>query len=101
MNTKFNKIVKTAAMGIFFMALLMNVKVSLTDPFVSISNDALAQSSSSSSSNPPSCEAQYTEDFKLTDLSKWCGSYFTFWQDCEYVQGAMCPCTYVEEEDCV
>ncbi len=50
MKTRFNKIVKTAAVGIFFMALLMNVKVSLTDPFVSLSNDALAQTSSSSSS---------------------------------------------------
>lgn len=64
MNTKFNKIVKTAAVGIFFMALLMNVKVSLTDPFVSVSNDALAQTSSSSSSNgmPPTTASECKED---------------------------------------
>ncbi len=46
MNEKLSKITKTAAVGIFFMALLLNVKVSLTDPFVTISNDAVAQSSS-------------------------------------------------------
>ncbi|REG78476.1 hypothetical protein C8N25_1339 [Algoriphagus antarcticus] len=50
MNTKLKKIAKTAAIGIFFMALFLNVKLSLTDPFVTISNDALAQTSSSSSS---------------------------------------------------
>lgn len=50
MKTKFSKILKTAAVGTFFIALLMNVKLSLTDPFLTVSNDALAQSSSSSSS---------------------------------------------------
>lgn len=49
MKTKFNKITKIAAVGIFFLALMMNVKVSLTDPFLRISNDAIAQTSSSSS----------------------------------------------------
>ena len=47
MKLNFNKIAKIGAAGIFFMALLMNVKVSLTDPFVNIENAALAQSSSS------------------------------------------------------
>lgn len=60
MNTKFNKIAKTAAVGIFFMALLMNVKVSLTDPFVTISNDALAQSTSSNSYGGVCCLMLYT-----------------------------------------
>ena len=50
MYTKLSKIAKTVAVGIFFMALLMNVKVSLTDPFVTVNNDVLAQTSSSSSS---------------------------------------------------
>ncbi|REG78473.1 hypothetical protein C8N25_1336 [Algoriphagus antarcticus] len=48
MNTKLKKIAKTAAVGIFFMALLMNVKVSLTDPFLTISNEVVAQTNSSS-----------------------------------------------------
>ena len=55
MNTKFNKIVKTAAVGIFFMALLMNVKVSLTDPFVTINNDVFAQYNISSGSGEVKC----------------------------------------------
>jgi hypothetical protein len=59
MNTKFNKIVKTAAVGIFFIALFFNVKLSLTDPFVSLSNDALAQSNSS---NP--CDAGDEKNFE-------------------------------------
>jgi hypothetical protein len=54
MNTNLKKIVKTAAVGIFFMALLMNVKVSLTDPFISISNEVIAQTTSSSSSSSSS-----------------------------------------------
>ncbi|PZX48680.1 hypothetical protein [Algoriphagus chordae] len=57
MNTKLNRLVKTAAIGIFFMALLMNVKLSLTDPFLTISNDALAQTSSSSSGGGITCPA--------------------------------------------
>lgn len=60
MNTKFNKIAKTAAVGIFFMALMMNVKVSLTDPFVFLSNDALAQTTSSSSSSSSSVKYCFT-----------------------------------------
>lgn len=71
MNTKFNKIVKTAAVGVFFMALFMNVKLSLTDPFVSINNDALAQSSSSGS-GPQTCYKTITDMESSSVL--FCGS---------------------------
>jgi hypothetical protein len=76
------------------MALFFNVKVSLTDPFIRIDNAALAQGSN------PSCENQYTDDFKLVDRGKWCGSYFTFYQTCEFFPGQKCACIYVDEEDC-
>lgn len=59
MNKKLNKIAKTAAVGIFFMALFLNVKLSLTDPFVTISNDVIAQSNSS---NP--CDAGDGKNFE-------------------------------------
>lgn len=48
MKSKINKIAKTLAIGVFFMALFFNVKVSLTDPFIKIDNAAVAQTSSSS-----------------------------------------------------
>ncbi|REG78468.1 hypothetical protein [Algoriphagus antarcticus] len=46
MNTKLKKIARTAAVGIFFIALFLNVKLSLTDPFINIDNAAIAQTSS-------------------------------------------------------
>jgi hypothetical protein len=49
MKTKVNKIAKTIAVGIFFMALFFNVKVSLEDPFFELDNMAIAQTSSSGS----------------------------------------------------
>ncbi|MEP0713789.1 MAG: hypothetical protein ABJ333_15545 [Algoriphagus sp.] len=62
MNTNLKKIVKTAAVGIFFMALFLNVKLSLTDPFINIDNAAIAQTTSSSSSVPIDCESQCRRD---------------------------------------
>jgi hypothetical protein len=41
------KIAKPLAIGVFFMALFFNVKLSLTDPFINLDNAALAQTSSS------------------------------------------------------
>jgi hypothetical protein len=51
MKSRINKFAKTIAIGIFFMALFFNVKLSLEDPFVRIDNKILAQTSSSTSSN--------------------------------------------------
>lgn len=47
MKSIIKKIAKPLAIGIFFMALFFNVKLSLTDPFINLDNAALAQSSSS------------------------------------------------------
>lgn len=47
MNTKFKKIAKLAAAGIFFLALFFNVKLTLENPFVNIDNAVLAQNTSS------------------------------------------------------
>lgn len=59
MKIKINRILKISAISVFFIALLMNVKLTLTDPFVTISNDALAQSTSSSS-NEDGCNSKTT-----------------------------------------
>jgi hypothetical protein len=48
MKSFIKKIAKPIAIGVFFMALFFNVKVSLEDPFVSLDNAALAQSDTSS-----------------------------------------------------
>jgi len=47
MKSKFNKIAKTIAVGIFFMALFLNVKFSLENPFLDLNSAVLAQSNSS------------------------------------------------------
>jgi len=51
MKTKVNKIAKVVAMGVFFMALFFNVKVSLDDPFIHLDNLVTAQTNSSSFQN--------------------------------------------------
>ncbi len=84
MKTKFNKIAKTAAVGIFFMALFFNVKVSLEDPFVTISNDALAQTSSSiDDSTAPIC---------CQEPREFCTDRFGFgYSDSTAKPGPTCP----------
>ncbi len=77
MKTKVNKIAKAFAVGIFFMALFFNVKSALEDPFISIDNAALAQSSSSSSGGESwiCCQSN----------SEGCGSYDgSMWFDRDY-----------------
>ncbi len=48
MRAKLSKIAKFIAVGIFFMTWFFNVKMSLEDPFIQISNLVLAQNSYSS-----------------------------------------------------
>lgn len=52
MKSKINKITKAVAIGIFFMALFFNVKVSLEDPFIKIDNAVMAQTSSGNCTSP-------------------------------------------------
>ncbi|WP_150450790.1 hypothetical protein [Arenibacter lacus] len=42
MNTKLRKLAKLAAAGLFLVALVINVKVTLDDPFVMLSEQAIA-----------------------------------------------------------
>lgn len=57
MKLNFKKIAKAMAIGVFFLALFLNIKVSLENPFIRIDNAALAQESS----NPPICCQQKDE----------------------------------------
>ena len=43
MNTKLRKITNIVAVGLFLMALAINVKVTLDDPFTIVNEEALAQ----------------------------------------------------------
>jgi len=45
MNTKLRKLVKLTATGLFLIALAINVKVTLDDPFVNLSEAAIAMGS--------------------------------------------------------
>lgn len=84
MKTKFNKIAKTIAIGIFFMALFFNVKVTLTDPFLKIDNAATAQSYSTNYANANwvCCQSKSTGCWAKD------GTYFTT----DYVYyGQFCP----------
>lgn len=46
MKLKLNKIAKALAIGVFFMALFLNIKISLENPFIRMDSAALAQTSS-------------------------------------------------------
>ena len=61
---KFNltKIAKSIAFTVFFMAMFLNVKVSLEDPFIKITSDVIAQMTSSSHGNPPTCLSECSYD---------------------------------------
>ncbi len=51
-----NKVLKYMATAIFIIALAINVIVTLDDPFVLLSDDAIATTSSSSSNSGGSCQ---------------------------------------------
>ena len=51
MKTKFKNKLRYIAAGIFMLGLVANVSLSLTDPFVHVGTDLLAQNGSSSGSN--------------------------------------------------
>lgn len=61
MKQKTYRIAKIIAVGIFFIALFMNIHISLTSPFLNISNDVFANSSSSSD-HPIPCERKCESD---------------------------------------
>lgn len=88
MNSRINKIAKTIAIGVFFMALFFNVKLSLENPFVHIDNEVMAQTSSSTSSDDwpvwVCCQAQ-GEGCVTRD-----GSYY-FPYDRTYYGVSFCP----------
>jgi len=55
MKLLIKKIAKPIAIGVFFMVLFFNVKVSLENPFVRMDNAALAQTSSSGGEGTVGC----------------------------------------------
>jgi|GEM_PF-1636429 len=59
MKKSLKKIIKITSFGIFFLALFLNLKISLENPYVQFSNAALAQTWSSSSSSSSSCSSTY------------------------------------------
>lgn len=62
MKTKVNKLVKITVTGLFLIALVINIKVTLDDPFVMLSKDAIAQSSSASTSSSSSSSGKVRTD---------------------------------------
>ena len=94
MNTKLRKLVKLTAAGLFIIALAINVKVTLDDPFSMISEVAIASgSNSSSSSEPPCAEA----DGPIQDSSH--GFKADAGTDCNDTSGEFCGKAYGCEED--
>ena len=66
MNTKVNKLLKLAAVGLFLMALAINVKVTLDDPFVMLSEQAIATGSGTDSATECTCGTSWW-DSKVYD----------------------------------
>lgn len=79
MKLNFKKIAKAMAIGVFFLALFLNIKVSLENPFIRIDNAALAQTSSIS----PIC-CQQTDEFCTDRLGN-------AWADSIEKPGPVCP----------
>lgn len=77
MKSFIKKIAKPIAIGVFFMALFFNVKVSLENPFVRMDNAALAQTSSSS-----------TNPFRV--VWEWCARENLYVLKCRYEGGETC-----------
>lgn len=71
MNQKLKKTIKIIAAGLFLIALALNIGIMLTDPFSSVSSEALAQttgsSSSSSSGNSTSAGSSGSSNSSSTD----------------------------------
>jgi hypothetical protein len=88
MKSFIKKIAKPLAIGVFFMALFFNVKLSLENPFISIDSSVLAQTSSSSSAHEwpvwVCCQAQ-SDGCVTRD-----GTYY-FPYDRVFYGGSSCP----------
>jgi cytoskeletal protein CcmA (bactofilin family) len=63
--TKLSKILRILAAAAFLTALAVNVKVTLTDPFVGMSEEAVAQMTSSDTSSNSSGGTNVTGDYKV------------------------------------
>jgi len=70
------KIAKNIALTVFFMAMFLNVKLNLEDPFIQISSAVIAQTSSSSMGcdNPGLRNCNATIDTRVGDATRFCGS---------------------------
>jgi len=79
MKKSLKKIIKITSFGIFFLALFLNLKISLENPYVQFSNAALAQTSSSSSSsgdcqNPSFKNCWSTISYRIGPITRYCGT---------------------------
>ena len=72
MSTKVNKLVKLVATGLFLMALAINVKVTLDDPFTMVTDQALA-TDSDSCTGTGSGSSGFAPFWNPTDLPIVCG----------------------------
>ncbi|MDO5970758.1 hypothetical protein Q4Q35_13150 [Flavivirga aquimarina] len=68
MNTKVNKIVKLAAAGLFLLALAINVKVTLEDPFAMVSEQAMASDGGGSDSSDDTDDGVSANFYKIKDI---------------------------------
>lgn len=74
MKSLIKKIVKPLAIGVFFMALFFNVKVSLENPFIRMDNAALAQTSSSGGEGEGELTCYYTITTSEGHQVRYCGT---------------------------
>ncbi|MGS2741686.1 hypothetical protein [Sinomicrobium sp. M5D2P17] len=64
MNSKLKKVIKIIASALFVIALAINVKVTLDDPFLSFSESAIAQQTSGSDSSGQKWKREETKCYK-------------------------------------
>jgi hypothetical protein len=85
MKSFIKKIAKPIAIGVFFMALFFNVKVSLEDPFLQISDEVHANTSSSSSGDVAWICCQSNSSGCITVDGEW------YPRDYYYFNRTACP----------
>lgn len=98
MNTKkYPKLIKLAAAGLFLVALAINVKVTLDDPFVMLSQNVIAQTTGEESSGgfcyPCPCNQ--------IQVTRTVNNYTLTYKDSNWLGVIFNKYTYMDRLDCI
>ncbi len=84
MKTKLNKILTTITAATFVAALAINVQASFNDPFAGMSDEAMAQTTSSATSETTGIECETTITHETAGDDPICGIISNVWYNCNW-----------------